>query len=99
MKRQCSFRRLVVRAVGMLPFLAVVACAWGDNWNFVRRDLSSSGVAESKLPKELDVVWTYSAAGEKGSDEEDAGIEATAIVDNEIVYVGDNYGTFHAVLL
>lgn len=77
----------------------VAACAWADGWNFVRRDLASSGVAESKLPKELDVLWTYSVAGEKGSENEDAGFEATAIVDNEIIYVGDNYGTFHAVLM
>jgi len=79
--------------------MTAAVCAWAENWNFVRRDLSSSGVAESKLPKELDVLWTYSAAGEKGAENEDAGFEATAIVDNEIIYVGDNYGTFHAVLL
>ncbi len=30
---------------------------------------------------------------------EEAGFEATAVVNNQIIYVGDNYGTFHSVLL
>lgn len=99
MKRQCEMWRVGALAVAVLLAVTAGAAAWADDWNFVRRDVSSSGVAKSKLPKELDVLWTYSAVGEKGSENEDAGFEATAIVDNEIVYVGDNYGTFHAVLL
>ncbi|MGD9648477.1 MAG: PQQ-binding-like beta-propeller repeat protein [Pirellulales bacterium] len=99
MKRQCKLWRAGVRAFAGLVMTAAALCAQAGDWNFVRRDLSSSGVAESQLPKQLDVLWTYSAAGEKGSESEDAGFEATAIVDNRIVYIGDNYGTFHAVLM
>ena len=36
------------------------------------------------------MLWTYQAA-------EDAGFDATAVVADGIVYVGDNAGTFHAV--
>ena len=39
----------------------------------MRRDVASSGVAESELPKQLGVHWTYSAAGEPGSEDADAG--------------------------
>jgi outer membrane protein assembly factor BamB len=70
---------------------AVSTRALADDWPFVRRDTSSSGVAECSLPKKLDVLWTYHAEGE-------AGFEATAVVNNDIVYLGDTNGTFHAVL-
>jgi outer membrane protein assembly factor BamB len=99
MKRQCNSWVFGARRFAVLIAAFAVGRASADDWNFVRRDLSSSGVAESKLPKQLDILWTYSAAGEPGSENEDAGFEATALVDNRIVYVGDNYGTFHAILM
>ena len=72
--------------------IAVSTSSLADDWHFVRRDTSGSGVAEGPISKKLDVLWTYQAGG-------DAGFEATAIVDNDIIYIGDNYGTVHAVLL
>ena len=45
---------------------------------------------KSDVPEALDVLWTYKAA-------EDAGFDATAVVKDGVVYVGDSAGTFHAV--
>ena len=93
MKRHTNFG--LKRCQLLIAWTVVLACnppAHGGDWRFVRRDTSSSGVAECSLPKKLDVLWTYHAGG-------DAGFEATAIDDVDIVYVGDNNGAFHAVLL
>jgi len=93
MKRRC--KHYLNCCLPLAVFAAVIAAsahALADNWPFVRRDTSSSGVAESPLPQKLDVLWTYQAGG-------DAGFEATAIVDNQIIYVGDNEGTYHSVLV
>lgn len=74
-----------------IAILAVVAPnARSDNWPVVRGDIEGTGVAETAIPDALDVLWTYSA-GENG------GFDATAVVADGIVYVGDNAGTFHAV--
>jgi outer membrane protein assembly factor BamB len=63
-----------------------------ENWPVVRGDTLGSGVANTTLPDQLETLWTYKAA-------DDAGFDATAIVVQGIVYVGDNMGTFHAVRL
>jgi len=93
MKRQC--KPTAWPSLSLAVFAAVLAAtvpSRADDWHFVRRDIASTGVAESALPDALDVVWEYQAPG-------DAGFEATAVVVAGVIYVGDNEGTFHAVRL
>jgi outer membrane protein assembly factor BamB len=66
------------------------ACA--EDWPVVRGDILGSGVAQTTLSDQLEVLWTYKTTN-------DAGFDATAIVVQGVVYVGDNMGTFHAVRL
>lgn len=92
MKLRCKNLSIrVLSATILAGTLGVVLPARADDWSFVRRDTASTGVAESSLPNQLDVVWTYHAGGS-------AGFEATAVVNSQIVYVGDNEGNFHAIL-
>ncbi|MEX2091507.1 MAG: PQQ-binding-like beta-propeller repeat protein [Pirellulales bacterium] len=87
-----SYCRRCLLLVVFAATIAISTSVRADDWHFVRRDTAGSGVAEGPISKKLDVLWTYQAGG-------DAGFEATAIVDNDIIYIGDNYGTFHSVLL
>lgn len=83
----------LIRCLAAIAALAPIASvAWADDWPVVRGDILGSGVAAKPLPDELDVVWTYRAG-------EDAGFDATAVVADGVIYVGDNAGTFHAVRL
>lgn len=66
--------------------------ATADDWPVVRRDTLGTGVAETSLPDQLDVLWKYSASDE-------AGFDATPVVLNGIVYIGDSAGSVHAVQL
>lgn len=100
MKWRCSKRWTSwLQAATFAAAIVVPARAPADEWNFFRRDTASSGVAESPLPKQLDVLWTYQAVDAADAKAKDAGFEATVVVNNDIVYVGDNNGTFHSVLL
>ncbi len=74
--------------------LFVSSSATADDWPFVRRDTASTGVAERPLPKQLEVLWTYHAR-DKMMRRGGCRFEATAVVNNDIIYVGDNNGTFH----
>jgi outer membrane protein assembly factor BamB len=69
-----------------------IANAMADDWPMVRGDSLSTGVAKGSLPEAPEVLWKYSAG-------KDAGFDATAVVADGVVYVGDNAGTFHAVHL
>ena len=60
-------------------------------WPFVRGDIKATGVAPSALPENPDVVWQFLA--------EDSGFEATAVIDQGTIYVGDVDGTFYAIQL
>jgi outer membrane protein assembly factor BamB len=70
----------------------ICSSAGAEDWALVRGDILGSGVAKTTLPDQLEVLWTYKATN-------DAGFDATPIVVQGIVYVGDNMGTFHAVRL
>jgi outer membrane protein assembly factor BamB len=77
--------------------LFVAACAINlkskaDDWPLVRRDVLGSGVAQSVLPDKPEVLWTYHAPG-------DSGFDATPIIVDGIVYIGDSDGTFDAIRL
>ncbi len=79
-----------------LAFASLVALsrssANAEDWPLVRGDTFGSGVAHSALSDDLDVLWKYSAG-------KDAGFDATAIVAEGIVYIGDSAGIFHAIRL
>lgn len=82
-----------------LAFLTVVAAAANfgvslraDDWPVVRGDVVGSGVARTILPETPELLWKYSAGN-------DAGFDATPVVSNGVVYLGDNAGTFHALKL
>lgn len=81
----------IAAAIGLVV-LTPARSAFTEDWLVVRGDSQGTGVAQSTLPDNLDVLWTYQAA-------EDAGFEATAVVAGGVVYVGDNVDTFHAVQL
>src|SRR4051812_10980486 len=72
--------------IGGLPF------AQADDWPLVRGDPFGTGVARTSLPDTLEVLWKSSAG-------KDAGFDATAVVADGVIYVGDSAGTFHAVRL
>ena len=74
----------------LLMLLLAAAPAAAEDWPVVRGDTLGTGVAKSAVPDKLEVLWTYKAT-------EDAGFDATAVVKDGIVYVGDSAGTFHAV--
>jgi outer membrane protein assembly factor BamB len=85
-----DLRYAALAAVALLAAIESVSSA--DDWPLVRGDIRGSGVAAKPVPDKLDVVWTYHAG-------KDAGFDATAVVSNGVIYVGDNAGTFHAVRL
>jgi len=76
--------------VGCLA-LVLAQPAGADDWTEVRGNAQGTGVAAGSLPDKLEVLWTYKA--------EDGGFEATAVVADDVIYIGDNNGTFHAVRL
>ena len=61
-----------------------------DDWPLVRGDAFGTGIARSSLPNQLEVVWTFSTS-------KDAGFDATAVVADGVIYVGDSAGTFYAL--
>src|SRR5215210_1518083 len=61
-----------------------------DDWPLVRGDAFGTGVAHTSLADELEVVWKYPAG-------KDAGFDATPVIADGVIYIGDSAGTFHAV--
>lgn len=76
----------------VLVLAGIVNRCRADNWPFVRGNLFGSGVAESTLPDTPELLWKFSAG-------KDAGFDATPVVADGVVYLGDNAGTFHALKL
>ncbi|MEY4565457.1 MAG: outer membrane protein assembly factor BamB precursor [Planctomycetota bacterium] len=62
-----------------------------DQWPVYRGSSLSTGVSRSPLPKELDVAWKFAEAI--------GPIEATPVVLDDVVYVGDVDGNFVAIEL
>ncbi|HTQ38955.1 MAG TPA: PQQ-binding-like beta-propeller repeat protein [Pirellulales bacterium] len=58
-------------------------------WPVFRGNAQATGVAESHLPPQLQLAWKY--AVQKGS------FEATPVVVDGVVYIGDMDGTFYAL--
>jgi outer membrane protein assembly factor BamB len=63
-----------------------------EDWPLVRGDAFGAGVANTALADELEVLWKYPAG-------KDAGFDATPVIADGVVYIGDSAGTFHAVRL
>jgi outer membrane protein assembly factor BamB len=82
----------MVAVIALLAAMAIGNFATADDWPVVRGDILGAGVAKSEVPETPEVLWTY-------RDKENAGFDATAVIANGIVYVGDSIGTFHAVRL
>jgi outer membrane protein assembly factor BamB len=59
------------------------------DWPLARGNSLSNGVVAGKLPDELDVVWKYKVEG--------GAFEATAVIEDGLVLVGDLDGTFYAL--
>jgi outer membrane protein assembly factor BamB len=93
MKRHSKVSRLwLARQIAIIAAFGVVAPASADDWPFVRGDSLATGVARSPVSDKLDVLWTYHAP-------HDSGFDATAVIADGIVYVGDSDGLFDAVKL
>jgi outer membrane protein assembly factor BamB len=61
----------------------------GINWPVFRGNAQATGVAKGSLPEKLDLLWKYPV--EKGA------FEATPVVCDGTVYIGDLDGTFYAL--
>lgn len=60
-------------------------------WPFARGGLDSTGATATALPDEPAVLWTYDSGG--------SAFEATPVVSDGVIYLGDADGTAHAVRL
>jgi outer membrane protein assembly factor BamB len=92
MNQPCKIPYAIATLVVSLFWLGSSQRAAAEDWPVVRGDTRGTGVAKSFLLANLDVLWTYRA-------KEDAGFDATAVIADGIIYVGDSVGTFHAVRL
>ncbi len=72
--------------------MSAILPAHADDWPLVRGDILGTGVAHTTLPDNLEVIWKYSAG-------KDAGFDATPVIANGVIYIGDSDGSFHAVRL
>jgi outer membrane protein assembly factor BamB len=84
-------RRAYALFVGLVA-ASVALIALADDWPHMRGNIKGTGVADGKLGDQLEELWTYKAP-------EPAGFEATAVIANGVVYVGDTEGSYHAVKL
>lgn len=85
-----EFVRIQLRVFLLFIFAAATAAA--EDWPVVRGDILGTGVATSAIPEKLEVLWTYKAS-------DDAGFDATAVVKDGVIYIGDSAGAFHAIHL
>ncbi len=81
----------LVSAVPAFSGIAAEIAAIPQAWPLVRGDALASGVATSAIPSELDVLWKYQLP--------ESGFEATAIIAEGKVIVGDFDGSLHVVTL
>ena len=63
--------------------------AEGDSWPLFRGNATATGVAASKLPEDLDVLWKFTV--DKGA------FEATAVIGDGLVFLGDLDNRFYAL--
>src|SRR5258705_9909482 len=85
------FKFTILLAVACLA-IGRVSLIYADDWPLVRGDAFGTGVAHTALADESDVLWKYPAG-------KDAGFDATPVIADGMIYIGDSAGTFHAVRL
>lgn len=76
------------------------------NWPFARGGIDSTGVANTTLPAEPELLWKYNyqelstqESNAEGSKRLDSSFEATPVVLDGVIYLGDAEGTLHAISL
>jgi len=84
------FNLLILLALTYLSIGAV--CVNADDWPLVRGNAFGTGVANTTLADDLEVLWKYPAG-------KDAGFDAAPVIADGMIYIGDSAGTFHAVQL
>lgn len=84
------FNLLILLALTRLSIGAL--CANAEDWPLVRGDAFGTGVAKTTLVDDLDVLWKYQAG-------KDAAFDATPVIADGMIYIGDSAGTFHTVQL
>ena len=92
MKLPFEFRSRAALACASLFLTLLPQAMVADDWPLVRGDTLGTGVAQTTLPDQPEVLWKYQAS-------KDAGFDATPVVVDGVVYIGDSSGTFHAVHL
>jgi outer membrane protein assembly factor BamB len=85
------FKSIVLLALAC-PSIGGLTVGYAEDWPLVRGDAFGTGVAHTTIADDLEVVWKYPAG-------KDAGFDATPVIADGVIYVGDSAGTFHAVRL
>ncbi|HZZ30094.1 MAG TPA: PQQ-binding-like beta-propeller repeat protein [Pirellulales bacterium] len=89
----CEGNHPAAPAAGNHPAAAVAGddsdSSTGGPWPVFRQNAQATGVAESTLPQELQLLWKYTV--QKGS------FESTPVIVDGAVYIGDMDGTFYAL--
>lgn len=78
-----------------LCVLTISASAKAD-WPFSRGGIDSTGVANTTLPAEPELLWKFNAKETTGTA---SSYEATPVVFEGIIYIGDAEGAFRAIRL
>jgi outer membrane protein assembly factor BamB len=71
-----------------LAFTLLLASAASADWSQFRGGPQQVGIAGTELPPKLELAWTFTVAD---------GIESTAAITKDTVFVGGLGGTFHAL--
>jgi outer membrane protein assembly factor BamB len=90
MKLPGNFRTCAALASASLLFALFDQPIAADDWPVVRGDVRGTAVAQTALSDQLEVLWKHQASS-------DAGFDATAVVADGVIYVGDNAGVFYAI--
>jgi outer membrane protein assembly factor BamB len=95
----CKSGILLFAMVGCAPAAPVASAKKQDkpealqptaDWPVFRGDTAGTGIATSKLPEQLDLLWTFEP-------KHDTFFEATSVIADGVVYVGDVDKKFYAI--
>ncbi|XZE19972.1 PQQ-binding-like beta-propeller repeat protein [Pirellulaceae bacterium SH449] len=84
----------IALAVSLISVAGIIVSqnAWAD-WPFVRGNISGTGVADKAIPENPSVIWEFK------TEKPDEGFEATPVIFNGLVIIGDFKGTLYAIEL
>src|SRR5262249_53603785 len=83
--------RQLVHLLGCAIFFSC-GLAHAADWPLVRGDVRGTGVAQADVSNLPQLLWKFAAG-------KDSGFDATAVVSQGVIYIGDDNGVFHAVKL